>query len=230
MNCWKRYVLVLPIFAFGFTLSGQEVEKETTQFADSINDIIQEIWNESDLSETMSFELFDMAMQGYHQINSFKRGLISIIDYSKPSTEKRFYVIDLNNKTLLFHTLISHGKNTGLNIPIHFSNKINSLKSSLGFFRTAETYVGKHGYSLRLDGLEKGFNDNARKRSIVIHSAIYVSKNFIKNQGRLGRSWGCPALPVLKSKKIINRISNGTCLFIYGNNEDYLNTSEYIKR
>jgi hypothetical protein len=110
---------------------------------------------------------------------------------------------------------VAHGKNTGENTAADFSNQSESLKSSLGFFLTAETYVGENGYSLKLDGLEEGINDNARIREIVIHGADYVSQKFIDENGRLGRSWGCPALPVEFSKEIIDIISEGSCLFIY---------------
>jgi len=159
-----------------------------------------------------------MAMQGYNHMEHLKKkNLLTIIDFSKPSTEKRFLVIDLEHKQLVYHCLVAHGKNSGENRAISFSNQARSLKSSLGFFMTAETYSGKHGYSLRLDGLEKNINDNARSRDIVIHGADYVSQPFIKKQGRLGRSWGCPALPIELSKEIIDMISGGSCLFIYGN-------------
>ena len=138
------------------------------------------------------------------------------------------YVIDLDSKSLLFHSLVAHGQKTGGNKAYHFSNKSESHKSSLGFFKTAETYSGKHGYSLRLDGLEKGINDHARTRAIVIHGADYVSQKFIQKYGRLGRSWGCPALPVEVSKKIIETISGGTCLFVFGKDSKYKTKSKYF--
>jgi len=229
MRYLKLITLVIVIFTLGFKPKPQIQENNPTQNIDSIEVIVKKIWEESTFKETVSYDLFLKTMRGYYKFSSFKTGIISIIDYSKPSTENRFYVIDLENKTLLFNTLIAHGKNTGNNIAVHFSNEPNSLKSSLGFFKTAETYIGKHGYSLKLDGLEKGINDNARKRSIVIHGASYVNSKFIKKNGRLGRSWGCPALPVSKTKELINTISNGTCLFIYGNSEEYLKSSKFLK-
>jgi len=138
-------------------------------------------------------------------------------------------VIDLERKVLLYKCYVAHGKNTGDNYANSFSNQSGSSESSLGFFITAETYFGKNGYSLSLDGIETGINDNARKRSIVIHGADYVSIEFINKYGRLGRSWGCPALPVGLSKEIIDCIANGSCLFIYGNDDEYLRKSIYIK-
>ncbi|MFA9372348.1 MAG: murein L,D-transpeptidase catalytic domain family protein [Labilibaculum antarcticum] len=229
MRYLKLIILGLVIFTLGFKSKAQIQENRTIQYIDSIEVLIEKIWGESTFKETVSHDIFLTAMRGYYKFNSFKTGEISIIDYSMPSTAKRFYVIDLVNKTLLFNTLIAHGKNTGNNSTVRFSNIPKSLESSLGFFKTAETYIGKHGYSLKLDGLEKGINDNARKRSIVIHGATYVSSKFMKKNGRLGRSWGCPALPVLLTTEIINKISNGTCLFIYGNSEEYLTSSMFLK-
>jgi hypothetical protein len=125
--------------------------------------------------------------------------------------------------------LVAHGKNSGENFAESFSNVPESLMSSPGFFITAETYTGKHGYSLRVDGLEKGINDNARVREIVIHGADYVSDDYIKKYGRLGRSWGCPALPAALSNKIIDKIKEGTCLFVYSTDKNYNKNTEFLK-
>ncbi|MCX6300960.1 MAG: murein L,D-transpeptidase catalytic domain family protein [Bacteroidia bacterium] len=154
--------------------------------------------------------------------------MITIIDFSKPSVQERFFVIDLESKQVLYKSLVAHGKNSGENLAESFSNDSRSLKSCLGFFITAETYVGKHGYSLRLDGLEPGINDNARTRTIVIHGADYVSTDFANQYGRLGRSWGCPALPINNSKEIIDKISKGSCIFVYGNDPEYLKVSKIL--
>lgn len=188
-----------------------------------------QLWKDCQLEKVVSKDIFNIALSGYNKIDKVqKKKIITIIDFTKPSTEKRFFVINLEQKKLIFTSWVAHGKNSGENYANSFSNQPKSLESSLGFFVTAETYYGKHGYSLRLDGLEKGINDNARKRSIVIHGASYVSQAFIKQHGRLGRSWGCPALPIDLSKEIIGSIANGSCLFIFANNKEYLNTSEFI--
>lgn len=227
MKIHKLLIVIGILFSFGWVVKNPNIEKDSViknnpVECDSAATIAQQIWDESSFKAQISLEIFSLAMTGYYKYDIFNEGKISIVDYSKPSSEKRFYVIDIAKKKLLFHTLIAHGKNTGENIALHFSNESESLKSSLGFFKTAETYAGKHGYSLRIDGLEKGLNDNARNRAIVIHGAKYVSEEFIKNQGRLGRSWGCPALPTSDTKDIIDAIPNGTCLFIYGYNKSDL--------
>ena len=191
---------------------------------------ISQLWNDCGLNGIVSLDLFKTAMSGYNQIDQIKeKRILTIIDYTKPSTEKRFFVINLEQKVLLYHCLVAHGRNSGENYTKSFSNQSNSLKSCLGFFITAETYYGNNGYSLRLDGIENGINDNARKRSIVIHGADYVSQEFLNRNGRLGRSWGCPALPIGLSKEIINSIANGSCLFIYGNDDKYSKNSKFIK-
>ena len=188
-----------------------------------------QLWIDCKLGGDLSFDIFNFGMKGYRKMNSLKKkNLLTIIDFSKPSNEKRFFVIDIESKQLLFKCLVAHGKNTGENFAKSFSNKAQSLKSSLGFYITAETYIGKHAYSLKLDGLEKNINDNARNREIVIHGADYVSPEFIKAHGRLGRSWGCPALPLGVSKEIIDKISNGSCLFIYGIDDFYKANSHFI--
>jgi hypothetical protein len=190
---------------------------------------IKKLWLDCQLEGTISYPIFQMAISGYQQLEHLKKKeLLTIIDYSKPSNEKRFLVIDMVHKKLLYHCLVAHGKNTGEIMATSFSNRSNSLKSCLGFFITDETYMGENGYSLRLDGLEKDVNSNARARDIVIHGADYVSEQFISKYGRLGRSWGCPALPIELSKEIIDTISDGSCLFIYGNG--YVENSNLLNK
>jgi hypothetical protein len=190
---------------------------------------IKSIYLQCGLSKDLSFNVFRIAMAGMQKLNGIKnKRILTIVDYSKPSSQARFYVIDLVSKRILYITLVAHGKNSGDFYAKTFSNVLESKESCLGFFLTAETYNGEHGYSLSLDGLEPGINDNARIRSIVIHGADYVSSDFVEKYGRLGRSWGCPALPASVSKEIIDRISKGSCLFIYGNDPEYLKTSKIL--
>ena len=163
-------------------------------------------------------ESFQKAMIGFYEMKKngiFKKDILTLIDFSLSSNEKRLWVIDLSTNTILFNSLVAHGRNTGDEFAKNFSNSPKSLKSSLGFYSTGEIYNGKHGKSLKLDGLEKSINDNARNRGIVIHSADYVSDFFIKAHNRLGRSQGCPALPAEFTEKIINTIKGKSCLYIY---------------
>jgi hypothetical protein len=152
----------------------------------------------------------------------------TIIDYSLPSNQKRLWIIDMENGNILHHDLVSHGRNSGDLMALSFSNVDSSYMSSLGFYLTGETYFGKHGYSLRLDGLEKGFNNNARTRAIVIHGADYVDEEFVNNYGRLGRSLGCPALPNDSASAVIDMIKDNSCVFIYGKNTEYLIQSSFL--
>jgi len=215
-----KILVVLYTFA-SIILSNEESAKD---------DDIKQLWHECSLEELISFDVFNIAIKGLRQIEDLKnKNIITIIDYSKPSTVKRFYVVDIFTKKLYFNCYVAHGRNSGDNYADSFSNEQKSMKSSLGFYKTAETYSGKNGYSMKLDGLEKGINDSARKREIVIHGAEYVSEQFIKDNGRLGRSWGCPALPVEIVKDIIDKISNGSCLFIYGVDDYYKENSAFIK-
>ena len=155
---------------------------------------------------------FDFLQQEGKLIND---SIISIIDFSLPSSEKRLFVIDIKNYNVLFQTLVAHGRNTGKELANTFSNKASSFMSSPGFYITGPTYEGKNGYSLKLEGVESGINDNAFERGIVVHGAPYVSQDLVNAQGYIGRSQGCPAVPVQYAESIINTIKNGSCLFIF---------------
>lgn len=173
---------------------------------------------EQNSTNVPSLESFKIAFEGYENLksqNKIENNILTIIDFSLSSNSKRLWVIDMEANQVLFHSLVAHGMNSGQEFATDFSNVAESYKSSLGFYLTAEIYQGKHGSSLKLDGIEKGVNDNARGRAIVIHGADYVSENFIKNNGRLGRSQGCPALPKDISKEVITKIKNKSVLFIY---------------
>ena len=163
-------------------------------------------------------ESFTKALQGFYALQTkgkIQKNILTLIDFSLSSNVKRLWIIDLNTKKILFNSLVAHGRNTGNEFADSFSNKAESYKSSLGFYATGEVYQGKHGLSLRLDGLENGINDNARARAVVIHGADYVAESFIKNNSRLGRSLGCPAIPMNMTKEIINVIKDKSCLYIY---------------
>lgn len=188
----------------------------------------KQLYNEMQLEGIVNFTAFEQAIAGYDKIGEKTKEIMTLVDFSKPSTEERFYVFDMRHKKLLFTSLVSHGKNSGGNYATSFSNENGSLKSSLGFFLTENTYQGKNGYSLILNGLEKGINDRAKERAIVIHGAAYSNPSAIASSGRLGRSFGCPALPQTVSKPIINTIKGGSLLFIYANNQNYLTYSPIL--
>ena len=154
---------------------------------------------------------------------------LTLIDYSRPSVEPRLWVFDLATGELLFKELVAHGKNTGENFARKFSNDMDSRQTSLGLFVTDEPYVGSNGYSLRLDGLDVGFNDRARERAIVMHGAPYVDAELAAAQGRIGRSWGCPALRTAIAAKVIDRIRGGGVVFSYYPDQDWLQTSRFLK-
>lgn len=181
----------------------------------------------------LSRDVFDLAIKGLRKLDSDGKlnnpNIVTIADYSQSSNKKRLYVIDLKNRKLLFNTYVAHGRNTGDEYARSFSNKEGSFKSSLGFYVTEKPIVGSHtGFALLINGVEKGFNDHAVQRQIIIHAAEYASENFIKKHGRLGRSYGCPSLPPDMNKPIIETIKGGTCLFLYNPNKDYIGKSALL--
>lgn len=157
-----------------------------------------------------------------------KREILSVIDYSLPSTEPRLWVFDLEKRQLLFHELVAHGVNTGENMATRFSNIEGSRQSSLGLFLTDQTYFGRNGYSLKLHGLEEGINHRALERTIVLHGAWYVSEAFRREHGRLGRSWGCPAVKKEVAKPLIDTIKDGSLLFVYYPDQKWLASSDFL--
>ena len=175
---------------------------------------------------------FEYAWRGYH--NLLKQGrlkksyVLTVCDFTQSSSSKRLYVIDVAHKKLLFNTYVSHGMNSGVEYATSFSNRANSFKSSLGFFVTSKTYFGRNGLSLKVQGLEKGFNDLAAKRHIVLHGSDYITPEYLKDNGEMGRSLGCAAMPNAMSPKIIKTIKNGSCLFIYHPTVNYLTHSNVI--
>ena len=178
--------------------------------------------------------LLKLAIEAFHNakrsgINTNKQ-ILTVIDYSLPSTKKRLWVLDLNQEKILYSSMVAHGKNSGENHTTNFSNRIGSLQTSLGLFLTEGTYFGRDGYSLYLKGLEKGFNDNAKTRTIVLHGAPYVSKQFVAAAGRVGRSWGCPAVEKPLAEPIINTIKNGTMIFAFYPDKNWLAKSEFINQ
>lgn len=176
--------------------------------------------------------VFKKAFKGYKSLvqngKIVNDSILTIIDFTLPSSEKRLWMLDLKNRKVLAYTYVAHGKNTGLHYANNFSNKSGSLCSSLGFYVTGDTYFGKNGLSLFLDGMEKGINDKARERYVVMHGADYVSEKFIEQNGRLGRSFGCPAVSQEETEFIIETIKQKSCLFIHHHAKEYYQKSRYL--
>ncbi|MCM0664680.1 murein L,D-transpeptidase catalytic domain family protein [Flavobacterium tyrosinilyticum] len=186
----------------------------------TVDSKIESVYNSLNSNNFKMPELktFSEALKGFYLLKEkgvIKKNILTLIDFSLSSNSKRLWVIDLTSNTILFNSLVAHGRNTGEEFASAFSNLNSSFKSSLGFYATGEIYQGKHGASLRLDGLENGVNDNARERGVVMHGADYVSESFIRDHKRLGRSQGCPAVPVELTNEIIQLIKDKSCLYIY---------------
>lgn len=212
------------LFSLNTVFAFDNFEKDATSVMSIIKEsyIIDSLANEiyTDLeTNDLDYVVFRSAFNGYYQYN--KNGLIenkdvlTIIDFDKTSDQKRFFIIDISDHKIIYNSYVAHGQKTGELEAEAFSNRENSHQSSLGFYLTDNTYFGKHGLSLRLDGLTKGLNDNARMRNIVVHSADYVSEEFIKKNNRLGRSWGCPALPEEGYEEVIELIKDRSLLFVF---------------
>ena len=187
-----------------------------------------------DTDHKLNFDVFSKALLGFENLKKAGKlnedaHLLTICDFSMSSNTKRLWVIDMVEKKVLFNSLVAHGKNTGEEFATNFSNTESSLQSSMGFYITESTYNGDNGYSLKLLGMDKGFNDAAYKRAVVMHGADYVSEEFAAMHKRIGRSWGCPAIPRDLTEPIINTIKGKNCLFIYYPDENYLSSSEWLK-
>lgn len=193
---------------------------------------VSNLYDSARLAESgLSVAVFEKALTGFYNLRksgqvASGKSILTIADFDQSSTKKRLWIIDIDKKKLLLNTWVAHGQRSGNDLATRFSNDEESFQSSIGFFLTAEIYLGQHGKSLRLDGLDEGFNSNARKRSIVVHGADYVSQGTINALGRLGRSQGCPAVAPELANQVINTIEGGNVLFINVSNHYY--TSRYL--
>ena len=209
----------------------KEKEDPTLSFEEEVDLLYKAFSAENESMPSMNS--FMKAMMGYSKLKEegkVKNELLTIVDFSISSTKERIWILDMASNKVLYNTFVAHGKNTGEEMATEFSNIENSFQSSLGFYLTAETYYGANGLSLKLDGMEEGFNSNARSRYIVVHGAAYANPEVIANQGRLGRSLGCPALPTKLSKEIIQLIKGNSVMFIYHPNEEYAKNSTYLNQ
>lgn len=230
-----KKVLVLSAIIFSISLSsGKRIQEDAArvispdkEFSASVR--AAEVYNRIGLSEILNYDAFEQAYYGYVNLDVPNKELLTIIDFTLPSTDKRLVVVDMKKEEVLFHSIVSHGRNSGEKYATKFSNRHGSYQSSLGFYTTGGTYQGGNGYSLILNGLEKGINDQARARAIVIHGADYCHESFITTTGRLGRSQGCPALPRKLTVPIINTIKNGSLLYIYADQPEYMANTTVLK-
>lgn len=207
------------------------ITSSTQLFAKPGPDINSQMQHLSSKAPKLNRNVLKLALTAYN--NASKRGtvkkpVLTVIDYSLPSNKQRMWVFDLRNERLLYNTYVAHGRNSGGNVPKTFSNRESSKQSSLGTYITKGTYIGHKGYSLNLQGLDRGFNDNAYNRRVVIHGAWYVEPDFIKRAGRAGLSWGCPAVAQTLAKPIINTIKNGSVVFAYYPDKNFLSHSGYL--
>lgn len=237
---YKTLTVIAVLFAsFAFTTidnsSTSEIPSpEITVESLSIDEEIRQLYGifSENNANVPNLESFKNAILGYKKLsdkNLVEKEILTIVDFTLSSTNKRLWVLDMKNNDVLFHTLVAHGKNTGGEFATKFSNTVNSLQSSLGFFVTGETYFGGNGYSLFIDGMEKRFNSKARERYVVVHGAEYANPEFIAKRGRLGRSYGCPALPTDLTKEIIDVIKDKSVLYIHSSDKKYAENSEMIR-
>jgi hypothetical protein len=207
-------------------------EAKAVKVASAFNTYVAGVYQAANLSTTgLNIDVFQKAVTGYFNLKqnnklAKKSSVITVIDFNKPSSEKRMWIVDLDKKQLLLNTWVAHGRGSGELMATQFSNRNSSNQSSLGFYVTNEIYYGKHGRSLKLDGMDNGFNDNARSRAVVLHAANYVCEKTIEATGRLGRSQGCPAVSPDVSNKIIDLIKGKNMIFINASMPDY--TSKYL--
>ena len=229
-------LLIISNFSFSEGTNLESINQNTVIVTETDNKPqkvtldVKSVYDSLNIKGKIDYSIFQKAYLGYVQIPNKNPGVLVIIDYSKPSNEERFYVLDLNKKKLVYSTRVAHSKNSGLEIPLEFSDDPNSYQSSLGFFLTLGEYNGAYGYSLRLKGLEENINANAESRAIVIHGGNIVDDEYIKKYGFAGRSLGCPVLPAALTKEIVNYIKHGRVLFIYGNDEEYIEESLYLSK
>lgn len=221
--------LFLPCTSFLGGKSSDSTPDFAERAASSDVEAYASLYRSMQLEGVVNWKAFRQAVAGYYKIDNRKREVLTLIDFSRPSTAKRLFVFDMRERKVLFSSVVSHGKNSGDNYATSFSNECGSYKSSLGFYLTESTYQGKNGYSLILNGLEKGINDRARERAIVMHGAAYADPSVVSRGGRLGRSFGCPAVPQKLSRPIIDAIKGGSVMYIYAETPDYLAHSSVLK-
>lgn len=223
---WIKKIGILLAIVFCFTLQSFNEGRPMPKPEPTMADI--ELAQRLNINATA----FILAVKGYEKLKQMgqitNQRYLTIADMSMASSHPRLYIIDMDKQAILLQTFVAHGRNSGLLFADEFSNLVGSFKSSLGFYITGNPYQGKHGQSLVLKGVEKGINDKAEQRAIVLHGAEYANAGFVKQQGYLGRSLGCPAVPNNQVKEIIQAIQGASCLFVYAPNKQYLQKSVLV--
>ena len=217
-------LISMAVLTGNMTTSNANFVKPAVDMSTKVNHLSQK-------APQLSKKVLKMALTAYQKARSrgaVKKPVLTVIDYSLPSYKQRMWIFDMNKERLLYNTYVAHGKNSGSDTPHHFSNQFSSKETSLGTYVTKDSYIGSNGYSLNLQGLEKGFNDNAFERRVVIHGAWYVEPDFIKRSGRAGRSWGCPSIAKTLARPVINTIKGGSVVFAYYPDRNYLSHSGYV--
>lgn len=231
----KKFLLMVALVfsLFGTTTFAQsKMSVADKVISKNSNNILEEeaeqLYKEMKLEDKISLNAFKIAFNGYSKIDKKSKPVLTVVDFTKPSTKERFFVLDLSKKKIVFSSHVAHGRNSGEDMATSFSNKVGSYQSSPGFYLTENTYMGGNGYSLVLNGLEKGINDKAKERYVVIHGASYA--NPVPGASRLGRSYGCPALPTALNKPIIDTIKNGSVMYIHTELSQYTLNSSFVER
>jgi hypothetical protein len=221
----KLFILIPAVLLTGTIVSS------TLTFAVPESNIAAKVQHLSHKAPQLSKKVLKLALTAYSNASkegSVKKPVLTVIDYSLPSNKQRMWVFDVRHERLLYNTYVAHGRNSGVNVANHFSNRESSKQSSLGTYITKDTYMGHKGYSLNLQGLDRGINDNAYNRRVVVHGAWYMEPDFIKKAGRAGLSWGCPAIAQTLAKPVINTIKNGSVIFAYFPDKYFLSHSDYL--
>lgn len=237
LNPWFWCVLIafaMPVS--GLKAGGNPTSAHSTHKADKKAAFLEEaamLYEQIDLKELgLTRKAFEYALKGYYYLLDHhllsRTNILSICDLSQSSRNKRLYVVDLDQKTVLINTYVAHGRNSGTEFANSFSNNPSSHKTSLGFYVTGETYYGDNGLSLKMRGVERGFNDKANGRNIVVHGSEYVGPDFLRMNGCSGRSYGCPAVPSDEAQQVIDAIKEGSCLFIYHPTKKYISKSKIL--
>jgi hypothetical protein len=225
-NKWMRHMIGFSLLLFCFTIQSFKRSSGVSTFTPKSNyeHLLEKI--------SINTKAFELAIKGYEKLKKLGKlsnhRYLTIADMSRASSEPRLFILDMEKQVLVLQTFVAHGRNSGMLFAKNFSNKIGSFQSSLGFYITGSAYQGKHGKSLVLKGVESGINDNAEERAIVLHGASYANKGFVNQQGYLGRSLGCPAVPEKEVESIIKTIQGASCLFVYAADNSYLNKSSFI--